>query len=176
MIPLLCLLTLAADVPSGPEKGAALPKLEAYAVTGDDKDKTLDVTAAGKDKLTLYLIVGDEKFDRPMHRFFKAIDDKLQADFQDVRGVTVFLTQDEKKMKEFLPRVQMSVNYGQLTLNVFQGKEGPKDWNINSDAHLTVLLAYKGKVVARYGYNSVNEAEAPAVLRELSKHYKKKGS
>ena len=105
MIPLLCLLALAADVPSGPEKGAALPKLEAYAVTGDDKDKTLDVTAAGKDKLTLYLIVGDEKFDRPMHRFFKAIDDKLQADFQDVRGVTVFLTQDEKKMKEFLPRV-----------------------------------------------------------------------
>jgi hypothetical protein len=70
----------------------------------------------------------------------------------------------------------MSVNYGQLTLNVFKGKDGPKDWNVNSDAHLTVILVDKGKVVARYGYKSVNEAEAPAVLKELGKHFKKKGS
>ncbi|MFQ3591998.1 MAG: hypothetical protein SNJ82_02280 [Gemmataceae bacterium] len=174
MIVMLCLFVLGADVESGPEKGTVIAKLEAYAVTGDPKEKTVDLAAACKDKLTLYLIVGEEKFDRPMNRFFKAIDEKLGSDFEGVQGVTVFLTQEEKKLKELLPRVQMAVNYGQLTLNIFQGKDGPKDWNINSDAHLTVLIVDKGKVVARYGYKSVNETEAPAVLRELSNHYKKK--
>jgi cytochrome oxidase Cu insertion factor (SCO1/SenC/PrrC family) len=166
----------AGDVESGPEKGAKVPKLEAFAVTGEDKGKSLDLVKARSEKLTVYLIVGDEKFDRPMHRFFKEIDDKLGSDFEDVQGVTVFLTEDEKKMKDYLPRVQMSVNYGQLTLNVFGKKDGPQDWNVNSDAHLTVVIADKGKVVARYGYKSVNEAEAPVVLKELGKHFKKKGS
>jgi hypothetical protein len=164
----------AGDVDSGPEKGAKIPELKVYVATGDNKEKTLDLADAHKEKLAVYLIVGDGKLDRPMNQFIKGLDDKLAADFDGVAAVGVFPTDDEDKMKMYLPRVQNSVNYSVLTLNIAKGADGPKDWNINSDAHLTVIVADKGKVVARYGYKSVNAAELPPVLRELAKHVKKK--
>ncbi|MGL4549614.1 MAG: hypothetical protein ACRC33_00390 [Gemmataceae bacterium] len=175
MTALLLLVAVGAgDVESGPEKGAKVPELKAYVVTGDDADKTVEFAAARKDKVTVFLVVGEGKFDRPMNRFIKTLDEKLGSDFEDVAGVAVFPTDDEDKMKGYLPRVQMSVKYDKTAMAVVKGKDGPKDWGINSDAHLTVILTAKGKVVARFGYKSVNDTEVPDVVKELEKHAKKK--
>lgn len=176
MVSLLCvLLAVGADdgVASGPEKGAKVPALKVYDATGENKEKTVDYADLRKDKVTVYLIVGEGKFDRPMNRFMKALDDKIAADFEGVYGVAVFLTEDEDKTKEYLPKVQTSVKYDKTALTVFKGKDGPKDWNVNSDAHLTVVLAKSGKVMARFGYKSINDTEVPNVVKELKKLVKK---
>jgi hypothetical protein len=170
MLLLLCLLS---DVESGPEKDAKVPALKVYACTGDDKEKTLDLAGARKDKPTIYLLIAADKFDRPMNRFMKELDGKL-ADYEDVHAVAVWLTEDEKKTKEFLPKVQMSVKYDNTTLSAFDGKDGPKDWNVNSDAHITVIVAAKGKVSAKFGYKSINDTEVPGVEKALAKVAKKK--
>ncbi len=167
-------LMLAGDVDSGPEKGAAVPELKVYDVTGPNKEKTVNYAALLKDKVSVYLLVPNEKFDRPMNRFMKELDKKIAADFEAVQAVAVFMTDDEDAAKTRLGRIQTSVNYEKTALTTFNGKDGPKGWNPNSDAHLTVIVASKGKVVARFGYKSVNDTEVPDIVAELKKLTKKK--
>lgn len=163
----------ASDVDSGPEKGAKIPALKVYDCTGDNKEKSVDYAGLRKDKLTVYLLIAADKFDRPMNKFMKNLDEKVAKDFKDVYVVAVWLTDDEKKTKEFLPRVQTSVSYEKTALTSFNGKDGPKDWTVNSDAHLTVIVASKGKVAARLGYKTVNGEDTPTVVKELEKLTKK---
>jgi hypothetical protein len=162
-------LALAWDVESGPEKGARVPALKVYDCTGQKKDKMVDYAGLRKDKVTVYLFVAADKFSRPMNRFMKKLDEKVEEGFKDVYVVAVWLTDDEDKTREFLPRVQQSVSYEKTALTCFKGKDGPKGWNINSDAHLTVVLAARGKVAGRWGYNSVNDTDVPPVVKALKK-------
>ena len=162
----------AADLESGPEKGAKIPALKVYDCTGENKEKTIDYAGSRKDKVTVYLLLPADKFSRPMHRFIKKLDESA-SDLQDVYVVTVFLTEDEDATKERLPKIQMSVNYATTALCSFEGND-PKDWNINSDAHLTVIVAAKGKVAARFAYKSVNDTEAPNVVKALTRVATKK--
>lgn len=164
---------LESDLESGPEKGERVPALTVYDCTGENKDKKIDISAMAKDATAVYALVAADKFDRPMNRFLKTLDTKVSEDLDGVRLAAVWLTDDEDKTKEFLPRVQMSVKYDRTALTVFKGKDGPKGWNVNGDAHLTVVLAHQGKVAGRFAYRSVNDAEVPAVLRELKKLAKK---
>jgi hypothetical protein len=167
------------DVDSGPKKGDKVPALKVHDVTGENKGKAVDYAGLRKDKPTVYLFVGagDDakgKFDRPMNRFIKALDGVLEKDLEDVYAVAVFLTEDEDKTKVYLPNAQKSVQYEKTAMAVYKGKDGPKDWGINADAHLTVVIAHKGKVTARFGYNSVNDTDAAAVVKELKKVAKAK--
>jgi hypothetical protein len=47
------------------------------------------------------------------------------------------------------------------------GKNGPKGWGINLDAHLTAVVIEGQKVTASLGYQSLNETDAPDVLKKL---------
>ena len=163
---------LGADLESGPEKGAKIPALKVYDCTGENKGKAVDYAAdyaaLRKDKATIYLFLPAAKFDRPMHRFIKKLDETVSADYEGVYLVVVWLTDDEPAAKERLPKIQMSVNYAATALCSHKGGE-PKDWNVNGDAHLTVVVAAKGKVAARFAYRSVNDTDAPDVVKALKK-------
>lgn len=66
--------------------------------------------------------------------------------------------------------MQQSVGYTATALTlVLAGKEGPKDWGVNADAHLTAVVANKGKVAATFGYRSINETDVPGVKAALEK-------
>src|SRR5262249_33659462 len=135
----------AQDISSGPDKNSKVPALKVFDATGPNKDKEVDYAAERKDKPTIYLLVRADKFDRPMNRFMKGLDDEVKKESEDAYLVAVWLTDDVDKAKERLPAVQQSVQYENTALTIFTGgKEGPKDWNANSDAHLTVVLANKG--------------------------------
>jgi hypothetical protein len=159
----------ASDVESGPDKGKKVPALKVYDVTGLHEGKSVDYAGLRKGKVTVYALLRADKFDRPMNRFLKTLDGKVDKDFEGVYVVAVWLTDDEEKTKVFLPRVQTSVSYAQTALTCFKGTDGPKGWGINTDAHLTVVLAAKGKVVRKWGYRSVNETDVPAVVKALKK-------
>jgi hypothetical protein len=169
----------AQDVESGPKKGDKVPALTVYDVTGENKEKSVDYAALRKGEPTVYLFVGagDDakgKFDRPMNRFIKALDGVIDKDLEGVYAVAVFLTEDEDGTREYLPRVQKSVDYQKTALTTYKGKDGPKGWAINADAHLTVVIAHGGKVTARFGYNSVNDTDVRGVVKELKKVAKEK--
>ena len=164
---------LAQDVSSGPDKDAKVPALKVFDATGPNKDKDVDYAAERKDKPTIYLLVRADKFDRPMNRFAKGLDDRVKKDSEDAYIVAVWLTDDVDKAKERLPAVQQSVQYQNTALTIFTGgKDGPNDWHANPDAHLTVVLAVKGKVVATLGYQSVNETDVKAVREAFQKALK----
>ncbi|HEY7156843.1 MAG TPA: hypothetical protein VH575_22940 [Gemmataceae bacterium] len=171
---LLPVLAQAQDVASGPEKGAKVPALKVFDATGAHQGKEVDYAADRKDKPTVYLFVNAEKFDRPMNRFMKTLDGAIVKDFEGVYVVAVWLTKDADKTKDFLPRVQQSVRYEATALTVFAAAEGPKGWNVNADAHLTAVVANKGKVAATFGYESLNETDVPKVKEALSKAMKGK--
>jgi hypothetical protein len=164
---------MAQDVSSGPDKDAKVPALKVFDATGPNKDKHVDYAAERKEKPTIYLLVRADKFDRPMNRFMKGLDGQVKKDSEDAYVVAVWMTDDVDKAKERLSAVQQSVQYENTALTIFtEGKDGPKDWHANADAHLTVVLANKGKVAATFGYQSVNETDVKAVRAAFQKALK----
>jgi hypothetical protein len=163
----------AQDIASGPDKNSKVPALKVFDATGPNKDKDVDYAAERKDKPTIYLLVRADKFDRPMNRFMKGLDGEVRKESEDAYLVAVWLTENVDKAKERLPAVQQSVQYENTALTIHTGgKEGPKGWNPNPDAHLTVVLANQGKVVATFGYQSVNETDVKSVRAAFKKSLK----
>jgi hypothetical protein len=168
-------LARAQDVTSGPARDGKVSALKVFDVTGAHKDKETDYAAERADKPTVYLFINAEKFDRPMNRFMKTLDGIVAKDFDNVYVVAVWLTSDADKTKGFLPKVQQSVQYQSTALTLFSDvNERPKGWDVNADAHLTAVIANKGKVAATFGYRSLNETDVPKVKEALEKALKEK--
>jgi hypothetical protein len=160
--------TRAGDVDSGPARGEKLPPLKVHVLNGEQKDKDVDFAAARKDAPTVYVFVQADKWDRPMFRFVKTLGEAMQTDFPKAAVVAVWLTEKQDVTREYLPKIDQY--FTGTTLTCFPGeKAGPKDWGINSDAHATAVVAAQGRVAERFGYRSVNETDAAAVLKALKK-------
>jgi hypothetical protein len=158
------------DVVSGPQRGGKVPALKVFDATGPNQGKAIDYAAERKDKSTVYVFIQADKWSRPMARFLKEMDKGLQKEGENIAVIAVWLTEDIRKTKQYLPLAQQSLQFQTTALTCFEGeKAGPKDWNINADAHATAIVANKGKVAAVFGYVSLNETDAPAVLKALKK-------
>jgi hypothetical protein len=157
-----------ADVDSGPSAGSKIEPLKVLVATGDSAGKELDFAVQRKDKPTIFAFVQGDKFDRPVARFLKTLDDELTKKRDDVHIVAVWLTDDKDKAKERLPAVQESLKLAQTTFAIFPGdKNGPQGWSVNSDAHITAVVVHDNKVEASIGFVSVNETDVPAVTKKL---------
>jgi len=159
---------LRAQTDSGPSSGSKLEPLKVASVTGDDAGQDVDYAAKRGTKPTMFVFVQADKWDRPVARFLATLDKELNKDRQDVAVIAVWLTDDVEKSKEYLPRAQQSMNLAQTTLAVYPGdKNGPAGWSINSGAHLTAVVADEGRVVASFGFRSINETNVPPMLEKL---------
>jgi hypothetical protein len=163
------------DVVSGPDLDKKVPPLPVYDGTGSYKEKEVDYAAERKDKPTVYVFIQANKWDRPMARFLKKFDEAVAKEIEDAYMVAVWLTDNPDKTKDYLPIGQRSLQFQSTALTCFTGeKSGPKDWNINADAHLTAVIATKGKVVTCSGFKSINETDVPAMMEALKKALDKK--
>ncbi len=170
-VSLLAILTAGptrAEPASGPKEGEKVAALKVFAVTGEPKDKEVEYTDLRKDKPTVYVFVSAKDLGRPMFRYLKKLDEDLG---DDGLMVAVWLTDDTDKTKEYLPKISQYFKGAALT--VFGDTAGPKDWGVNTDAHLTAVVAHQGKVVKSFGYMSLNETDVPEVLEALKKAIKK---
>lgn len=173
-VPLVALMTLTVaslasgqDMQSGPEKGKPVPTLKVFDATGANEGKEVDYATERKGRPTVYAFVRADRWDRPMARFLRKLDDEVQK--KDGYIVAVWLTEDVAKTKTYLPVAQRSLQLNATALTCYpRAKETPNDWRINSDAHLTVVVA-AGKVTANFGYQSVNETDVPAVMKAFEK-------
>jgi hypothetical protein len=177
LLPLLVLAPTAAagDLQSGPDVAKKVPELKVFAVTGAHEDKDVNYTAERKKKPTIYVFIQADKWVRPMARFLKTLDKEVQKDSDDAYVIAVWLTDKHKETKEYLPRAQQSLQFENTALTYFKGKkDGPQGWNVNSDAHMTVVVVHNQKVAARFGYMSVNETDVKDVRAALKKAVKAK--
>lgn len=171
VVALLFAVPALADVDSGPKAGDKVAALKAFGVVGSVEGKEADFATDRKDSPTVYIFVQSEHWDRPVARFMKTLDGQLGDAAEKAAAVAVWLG-DKKadEHKDYLPRAQMSLKLEKTDLSVFDGdKGGPDGWGINSDAHLTVVIANKGKVVKSIGFVSVNETDVKGVIEELKK-------
>jgi hypothetical protein len=175
---IMCLMTSAApaqDLASGPKVGDKVSPLKVFAVTGMQENKELDYATERKEKPTVYVFVkakegGIPEGGRPAGRFLKELDKIVKEASTDAYVVIVWLTDDEQKTKDYLPRINMSLKFENSALTYFQGGlKSPEDWGINTDAHVTAVVAAKGKVAATFGYMSLNETDVPKVQEALKK-------
>ena len=165
-----------ADIESGPKAGDKVPELKAFGVAGTVEGKEADFAADRKELPTVYLFVAAEegglpKGGRPAGRFMKTLDTEIAKAAEKAAVVAVWLGDKAfDKHKEYLPRINMSLKFENTSLAAFDGEpSGPKDWGINPDAHLTVVVAHKGKVVKSFPFTTVNETDVRPVLAELKK-------
>jgi hypothetical protein len=162
-------LGVRADPESGPAAGARAPALKATAAHGDDAGKEIDFAERRKDRPTVFVFVRADKWDRPMYRFLRALDETVKKERDDARLVAVWVGEDAEKSKEYLQRAEATLKMMEQTTFAYVGKDGPKDWNINADAHVTAVVAEGGKVSASLGFTSVNETDAKDVAGKLKK-------
>ncbi len=168
-------ISSAQEIVTGPDKEKPAPALKVHDVTGLNMGKEIDYVAERKDKPTIYLMVNAQKFDRPMARYMRVLDEALQKDKDDSYAVAVWLTDTAEKTKDYLPLAQKSLDFQKTALAYFSGDlTGPKGWNINTDAHLTAVVVVQGKVAAVFGYRSLNETDVPAVKEAFEKAMKTK--
>jgi hypothetical protein len=157
----------AQDVDSGPKAGEKVTALKAYGLVGAVEGKEADFAAERKDAPTVYLFVQSEHFGRPMARFIKVLDGKVK-EANDKAGVVAVWIGDKEafaKNKDYLPRVQGSLKLENTAIAAHEGeKSGPNGWGLNADAHVTVVVADKGKVAKSLAFVSVNETDVRSVL------------
>jgi hypothetical protein len=171
---LVCVLTVRADVESGPKVGDKIEPLTAFGVVGAVEGKEVDYAKERKDAPTIYLFIQRENFSRPMARFMKTLDTEVKDINDKAEVVAVFLTDKPDDAKEHLPKVQMSLKLANTAYGVFTGeKSGPNGWAINTDAHITVTVANKAKVAANYAFQTINDTDVKKITEALKKAVEK---
>jgi hypothetical protein len=159
-----------ADVNSGPTVGETPPALMVLALTGDEEYQELDYRDDRKEKPTVYVFIRADRFDRPMARFLKALDEKVKTVSDEADVIAIWRSEDAQTTREYLPRAKKSLQFRNTTLAYFPaGSSGPNDWAITGEAFLTAVVVHEGKVAASLGYVSVNETEVPKVVEALKK-------
>lgn len=153
---------------SGPSAGKEPAELKVHAVTGDDAGQEVIVTAKRASQPTIYCFVQADKFDRPVGRFLKVLDQELAKNRTDVAVYAVWLSDQPEEAKEYLARVDMSLQLTQTVWAVFPGdKNGPAGWDLSPRAHLTAVIVENGRVSASEGFVSLNETNVPAIVEKL---------
>lgn len=158
---------------AGPAVGSAVPKLSAAVLQAGDDYADADLAADSTQKFVVYLLVNSSKWDRSIARFLKTLDSKLREYGATPELAAVWVTGTADETKAYLPKVRQSLQFEHTTLAVFADDgNGPPDWNVPTDASLTVVLTDRGKIVEIFEFASTNETDVPQVGAAIEKALK----
>jgi hypothetical protein len=156
-----------ADVSSGPKVGEIFKELKLFVASGLVENKEIDLFKDRGEKATVLLYLQAAKFDRPMYRLLKKLDEKASS---DVPVVAIWLTEDQDKTKNFFERAKGSLQFANTSISLYPGeKTGPNGWGINLDAHLTMIVLQGTKVVDVAAFQSVNETDVKRISEGMDK-------
>lgn len=162
---LVFVFAVRADVPSGPAVGHEVGELTVYGVTGDVQNEEVDFVAHREGKTTLYCFIPQEGWARPVARLLKTLDGRIDDVGDDAAIVVVWLTEDPDAAKEYMPRLQQSLQLEHTSLSVCTSDPlGPLEWAVNLDAELTAIVTVDGEVKKTFGFVSANETVADDVI------------
>lgn len=163
------------EVASGPAVGEKLAPFKAHVLGEGGNFSEADIVTDRGDKPTIYAFVRADRWDRPQARFLKNLDGVMEKHSAEAVCVVVWLTANIDESKEYLPRMNQSLQFQRSRLTVFSGDAtGPEGWGINGDAFVTVVVAAGGKSAATMGLVSTNEGDVPKVEEALGKAVRSK--
>lgn len=175
MFTLVCLLLpLPLDdkeIVAGPESNKPVPSLKTLQVVGDHADKDVDWKELSEKKPTLLVFVRSDKWDRPVARVLKQVDDALIAarkDLPDVHIGIVWISKDAEKAKEYLPKVQSSIKLQASSWNFFNGEVyDATGWQLSGDGAINLVHIKEGKAVWGRAYSTMQESIARQAIMAL---------
>ncbi|MBN8627310.1 MAG: hypothetical protein J0M17_17670 [Planctomycetes bacterium] len=131
--------------------------------------EVVDVAATAQEKPIVYVLIPSSRWDRPVARFLKTLDDKLPDASATAEVRAVWLTGEIEATKEYLPKVVQSLQFQRTTLGAFNDDSGPEGWQPGGEAQALVVVARHGKAAARFVFGSINETDVPQVTDALTK-------
>lgn len=161
------------DIESGPTIGARLSPLNVKLVENGTATESQDVVLAHLEHPTVYLLVNAARFDRPAAAYIRGIDtlvQELQRRDPLAGLVVVWLTDETTRGVERVAAIQRALRLPATHWSVSaDGAIGSEGWGINDRAAVTAVLANGREVVARFGYDAVNETNAVDLKRAIDK-------
>jgi hypothetical protein len=161
---------LRADDPvSGPKVGEAAPAFEMEVAVGDEAGKTLDPLKPLADKPVLVIFIGE--MTRPAFGLLKLLD--KYGRLRQPEGLEVVIVRVHDNA--VATAKQTKIHYDQYDIKSIAGvavggKAGPKDYNLNEDAQMTVLLLDKEhKVLQNMARRAPDRQDFDVVRKEIDK-------
>ena len=161
-----CAMQLAAEDAA---TGAAVKPLKVELLQSDGSYSQIDATQASETKPIVYLLIPSARWDRPVARFMKTLDEKLSGYSATAEVRAIWLSAEPDATKEYLPRVQQSLQLQKTTLGVYADAEGPEGWQPGGDIQMVAIVVHRGKMAARFAFGSVNETDVPQVGEAVAK-------
>jgi hypothetical protein len=173
----------AADEPalkSGPEAGKDLPgPFHPYNVTGKRAGDFHDVLSEqGLDPIVLIFVRGTQEGD-PLKKLLAGLDSVVEKNSKTrIAVAAVFLSEDlkdvvknddlRKKYVEKLETVKTDAKLNNVIL-CLDNADGPKEYALNADAEVTVLVCNRLKVVANFAFpkGGLKAENVDAIMAEV---------
>ncbi len=149
--------------------GAAVKPLRVELLQSDGSYLQIDAATAATDKPIVYLLIPATRWDRPVARFVKTLDEKLSGYSAAAEIRAIWLSAEPDATKEYLPRAQQSLQLQKAKLGVYADAEGPEGWQLGGNVQLVAIVVHRGKIAARFPFGSVNETDVPQVGEAVAK-------
>jgi len=159
------------EIVAGPELNKPIPSLKTLQIVGDHADKEIDWKETAQAKPTLIVFVRTDKWDRPVARVLKQLDDALIAvrkDLPDAHVGIVWVSKDADKAKDYLPKVQQSIKLQASSWNHFNGEVyDATGWQLSGDGALNIVLVKDNKAVWGRAFSTMQESIVKQTMAEL---------
>lgn len=158
------------DIKAGPEVGKPVPELKLMQIHGDQAGKDVDAAELAKTSPTIFVTVRKDKWDRPVARVLKQLDEAAIKQDNKARIVLVWVSKDTEHAKEYLPRAQQSLKLQASSWNLYNGEVyDAAGWQLSGDGPLNIIVAKGGKVSWGRAFGSVDEIIVGKVIAALAK-------
>lgn len=149
--------------------GTTIKSLRVELLQSDGSYLQIDAATAANDKPIVYLLIPANRWDRPVARFMKTLDEKLSGYSAAAEIRAIWLSAEPDATKEYLPRAQQSLQLQKTRLGVYGDAEGPEGWQLGGNVQLVAIVVHRGKIAARFPFGSVNETDVPQVGEAVAK-------
>jgi hypothetical protein len=157
------------DLRSGPEVGKPAPPFDVQVLTGDDAGMTRNYLSTWKDRPVLVIFVGE--LTRPAFGLLKPLDKYGRLRQPD--GLEVLIIRTTRESDEVTRQtmalaekydVKAPAGYAK------DGQAGPKDYGLNEEAQMTVLLLDKEHTVRfNAAYRSADRSDFDGVRKAIDR-------
>lgn len=163
-------ISLAGEVKSGLEQGAAPTPFNVKDITGPNAGKSLCYRCAYGAKPVAVIFTREINDD--VANLVKEIDTAVGANkAKNMEGFVVLLTDDADAGAKQLTKLKEDKKIANIPLTVFDGNAGPEKYKISKDAAVTVMMWNKMKVQANHAYAApkISAEEVKAITADTSK-------
>lgn len=158
------------DTKAGPDVGKPVPELKLTQIHGDQAGKEVDARELAKTTSTIFVTVRKDKWDRPVARVLRQLDEAVSKQDNKARIVLVWVSKDADHAKEYLPKAQQSLKLQASSWNLFNGEVyDAAGWQLSGDGPLNIIIAKAGKVHWGQAFGTVDEKVAAKVTAALTK-------